>query len=257
VAKKANDEGWRLEAVLNNDMIGNVEGVDGVIDNRTVRIFSDAVPPTETEEERRQRRFTGGEVDGVSRQLARYVKRVGERYFPTLEVMMVYRLDRFGRGGHHTPFADQGFPAVRIMEAHENYDRQHQDLRVEDGIAYGDTIDGVDFAYAAKLTGLNAAVLASMAWAPPAPEEVEISGAVRPAAKLSWQPPKTNVEVAGYRVYWRLTDSPTWDHSRFVGKVTEHTFDGLVIDNYYFGVAAVGTDGHEGPVVFPRPARRR
>lgn len=257
VARKAREEGWRLEAVLNNDMIGNIEGVDGVIDNTTVRIFSDAVPPTETEEERRRRRFTGGEVDGISRQLARYVAAIGERYFPTLDVMMVYRLDRFGRGGHHTPFADQGFAAVRIMEAHENYNRQHQDLRVEDGIAYGDVIEGVHFPYAAKVTALNAAVLASLAWAPAPPEEVEISGAVRPAARLSWRPPEGGAEVAGYRVYWRLTDSPTWDHSAWVGGVTEHTFEGLVIDNYYFGVAAVSPEGHESPVVFPRPARRR
>jgi Zn-dependent M28 family amino/carboxypeptidase len=257
VARKAKEEGWRLEAVLNNDMIGNIEGIDGVIDNTTVRVFSDAVPPTETEEERRRRRFTGGEVDGVSRQLARTIDAVAERYFPTLDVMLVYRLDRFGRGGHHTPFADQGFPAVRVMETHESYNRQHQDLRVEDGIAYGDVIEGVNFPYAAKITALDAAVLASLAWAPAAPETVEIHGAVQPAARLTWQPPRTGVPVAGYRVWWRLTDSPTWDHSAWVDDTLEHTFEGLVIDNYYFGVTAVGADGHEGPVVFPEPARRR
>jgi len=255
VARHAREQGWQLEAVLNNDMIGNIEGVDGIVDNSTVRVFSDATPPTETEEERRARRRTGGEVDGISRQLARYVDRIADLYFPTLDVMMVYRLDRFGRGGHHTPFADVGFPAVRIMETHENYTRQHQDLRVEDGIAYGDTIDGVDFDYAAKVTALNVATLASLAWAPGPPTEVEISGAVQPAARLDWQPPATG-GVTGYRVYWRLTDSPTWDHSRFVGDVTGHTLEGLVIDNYYFGVASVGPDGGESVVVFPRPRSR-
>ncbi len=147
-------------------MIGNIEGVNGTVDNTTARVFSDGTPPTETDQERQRRRFTGGEVDGVSRQLARYVDRVADRYFPTLDVMMIYRLDRFGRGGHHRPFADVGFPAVRIMETNENYTRQHQDIRVEDSIAYGDVIEGVDFAYAAKLTALNAATLASLAVGP-------------------------------------------------------------------------------------------
>jgi hypothetical protein len=257
VARKAKEEGWRLQAVLNNDMIGNIHGIDGIIDNTTVRVFSDGTPPTETEEERRRRRFTGGEVDGISRQLARYIDAIAERYFPTLDVMLIYRLDRFGRGGHHTPFADQGFPAVRIMETHEHYDRQHQDLRVEDGVRYGDTIDGVDFPYCAKVTALNAATLAALAWAPAPPEQVEIRGAVQPAAQLSWQPPQVAEGVAGYRVYWRLTTSPTWDHSTWVGGALEHTFEGRVIDNYFFGVASVSPEGYESPVVFPVPGGRR
>lgn len=256
LARRAQDEGWRLEAVLNNDMIGNIHGIDGVIDNSTVRVFSDGVRPDETEEERRSRRFTGGEVDGVSRQVARYVDRVADRYFPTLDVMMIYRLDRFGRGGHHRPFADVGFPAVRIMETHEHYDRQHQDLRVENGIRYGDTIDGVDFDYAAKVTALNAATLASLAWSPGAPQGVTIEGAVQPAATLRWQPPVDPAALAGYRVYWRLTDVSTWTHSRWVGSATEFTTTGLVIDNYFFGVAAVSKDGHESAVVFPSLAPR-
>lgn len=165
VARMAVDSGWHLEAVLNNDMIGNIEGVNGIIDNTSARVFSDGTPPTESEEERRRRRFTGGEVDGISRQVARYVDRIADRYIPNLDIIMIYRLDRFGRGGHHRPFADVGFPAVRIMEANENYDRQHQDIRVEDGIAFGDVIEGVDFHYAAKLTALNAATLAALAWA--------------------------------------------------------------------------------------------
>ncbi|MDP2059939.1 MAG: M28 family peptidase, partial [Flavobacteriaceae bacterium] len=144
-ATAAKEKGWDIVGVFNNDMIGNIEGVDGVIDNRTFRIFSEPVPPTETEKERNARRFTGGEVDGISRQLARYVHKQVSDYMPEMNPMMVYRLDRFGRGGHHRPFNDLGFAGIRIMEAHENYNRQHQDIRVENGINYGDVIEGVNF----------------------------------------------------------------------------------------------------------------
>jgi hypothetical protein len=254
MAEVAKQEGWRVEAVLNNDMIGNIAGVDGVIDNTSARVFSESPAAGTTEEELRRMRFFGGEVDSPSRQLARYVDRIADHYFPTLDTMMIYRLDRFGRGGHHRPFNDEGFPAVRIMETHEHYDRQHQDLRTEDGRHFGDTIDFVDFDYAAKLTALDVATLASLAWAPPPPEGVTLAGAVQPAATLSWKPSDAP-GLAGYKVYWRLTTSPTWDHHRWVGRATEHTTTGLVVDNYLFGVAAVGEDGHESPVVFPEPGR--
>ncbi len=256
VARFAQERGWTVAGVLNNDMIGNIEGVNGVIDNTTARVFSDGTPPTETEAERNQRRFTGGEVDGVSRQLARYVDRIAERHIPSLDVLLIYRLDRFGRGGHHRPFADVGMPAVRIMETNENYTRQHQDIRVDGGVRYGDVLEGVDFTYAAKLTALNAAVLASLAASPGAPRDVRISGAVQPAARLRWSPPADSAGVAGYRVYWRRTDAPTRDHHAWVGAATEHTFHGLVIDNYFFGVASVSRDGNESAVAFPTPAGR-
>jgi len=256
VARMAADSGWDLVAVLNNDMIGNIEGSSGAIDNLTARVFSDGTPPTETEQERAARRFTGGEVDGISRQLARYVDAIADRYMPMLDVMMIYRLDRFGRGGDHRPFADLGFPAVRIMETNENYDRQHQDVRVENGVRYGDVLAGVDSAYAAKITGLNAATLAALAWAPGAPTAVRVCGAVQPSARMAWEPPADGGDVAGYRVYWRLTDAPTWEHSRWIGDVTAYTFDGLILDNYFFGVSAVAPGGHESVVVFPRQPRR-
>jgi Zn-dependent M28 family amino/carboxypeptidase len=249
LAEHAKKNEWEIIGVLNNDMIGNIEGVDGVIDNRTFRIFSEPVPPTETERERTMRRFYGGEVDGISRQLARYIHENTETYMPEMNPMMIYRLDRFGRGGHHRPFNDLGFAGVRIMEAHENYNRQHQDLRSEDGITYGDVIEGVNFDYAKKLTAVNAINLASLAWAPPAPKNVEIGGIVEPSTKLRWE--KVEGDIAGYKIYWRDTTSPTWDHSRFVGDVNEFTLEGIVIDNYFFGVAAVGRDGHESLVVFP------
>jgi len=249
LANYAKDKGWEIIGVLNNDMIGNIEGVDGVIDNRSFRIFSEPVPPTETEQERNARRYYGGEVDGISRQLARYIHKTVETYMPEMNPMMIYRLDRFGRGGHHRSFNDLGYAGIRIMEAHENYNRQHQDIRTENGIEYGDVVEGVNFDYAAKLTAVNAINLASLAWAPPAPTEVAIGGIVEPSTKLKWK--KVSGDIAGYKIYWRDTTSPVWQYSRFVGDVSEFMLDGIVIDNYFFGVVAVGKNGHESVVVFP------
>jgi len=253
LAKYAKDNNWDIIGVLNNDMIGNIKGVDGVIDNRTFRIFSEPVPPTETERQRTLRRFYGGEVDGISRQLARYIHKTTKTYMPEMNPMMVYRLDRFGRGGHHRPFNDLGFPGIRIMEAHENYTQQHQDIREENGIKYGDVIEHVNFDYAKKLTAVNAINMASLAWAPPAPSQVAIGGVVEAAAKFKW----SKVDGAkGYKIYWRDTTSPTWDHSRYVGDISEFTLDGIVIDNYFFGIAAVDENGFESVVVFPNEVMR-
>ena len=248
LAAYAKEKGWDIVGIINNDMIGNIKGVDGVISNRDFRIFSEPVPPTETEQQRRARRFYGGEVDGISRQLARYIYKNTKTYMPEMNPKMIYRLDRFGRGGHHRPFNDAGFSGVRIMESHENYTQQHQDIRVEDGIAYGDVLEHVNFDYAKKLTAVNAINLASIAWAPPSPTTVEIGGIVEPSAKLKWN----KVEGAtGYKIYWRETTSPTWDNYLYVGNVLQKTINGIVIDNYFFGVAAVGENGHESIVVFP------
>ncbi|MDB2384986.1 M28 family metallopeptidase [Polaribacter sp.] len=252
LAKYAEEKGWDIIGILNNDMIGNIEGVDGVIDNRSFRIFSEPVPANETERQRRSRRFYGGEVDGISRQLARYVYTTTKTYMPEMHPMMIYRLDRFGRGGHHRPFNDLGFAGIRIMEAHENYTQQHQDVRTENGINYGDTFEHVNFPYTKKLTAVNAINLASLAWAPEAPKEVAIGGIVEAAAKLKWS--KVDGAV-GYKIYWRDTTSPTWDNSRYVD-TTEFTLDGIVIDNYFFGVSAVGKNGHESVVVFPNKILR-
>lgn len=251
MAEIANEQGWDIAAVLNNDMIGNIEGINGVIENNTFRVFSEPFPITASEEEIRRYRIFGGEVDGPSRQIARYVDRITDQYFTNLDAIMIYRLDRFGRGGHHRPFNDAGFPAVRIMETNEQYERQHQDIRVEDGIEYGDVIEGVDFDFASRLTAVNATVLASLAWAPSEPENVAIGGAVRPSTTLRWDP-TDDPNLAGYKIYWRNTTSPQWTHSRYVGNVTEFTLEDMVIDNYLFGVASVGLSGHESLVVFPR-----
>lgn len=253
LAAHAKEKGWEIIGILNNDMIGNIKGVDGIISNTDFRIFSEPVPPTETEEQRNARRFYGGEVDGISRQLARYVHKTTQTYMPEMNPMMIYRLDRFGRGGHHRPFNDAGFAGIRIMEAHENYTQQHQDIRTEDGIEYGDKLEHVNFDYAKKLTAVNAINLASLAWAPPAPASVEIGGIVEASAKLQW----SKVEgAAGYKMYWRDTTSPTWDHSRYVGNVSDYTLDGVVIDNFFFGITAVGKNGFESVVVFPNGIMR-
>lgn len=256
MAEQAVKDGWRIKAVLNNDMIGNIEGVNGVINNTTARIFAEGTRQTETEKDATVRRFTGGENDSPSRNLARYIDIMADRYIPNLDTMVIYRLDRFRRGGHHRPFNDLGFPGIRIMETNENYHRQHQDLRTENGIEYGDTLDGVNFDYAAKLTALNAVSLAAMAWAPNPPVDVTIKGAVQPSTTLSWTAlnEKQNPHLAGYKIYWRYTDAPQWQFSRFVGNVTEFTLKNVVIDNYFFGVASVSKDGFESPVVFPGAA---
>ncbi len=250
LANYAKKSGWEIIGVLNNDMIGNIEGVDGIIDNISFRIFSEATPGNETEISAKRRRFYGGEIDGNSRQLARYIHKNTMKYMPLMNPMLIYRLDRFGRGGHHKPFNDLGYAGVRIMEAHENYNRQHQDIRTENGISYGDVISGVDFNYAKKLTAVNAINLASLGWSPQEPKNVKIGGAVKPYTTLKWAKSEDS-NIKGYKIYWRETTSPYWDNSKFVGNVNSYTLNGIVIDNYLFGVSSVGKNNQESIVVFP------
>ncbi len=251
LAKDAKELGWNILGVLNNDMIGNIKGIDGVIDNRSFRIFSEPGPASMDEQQQIWNRFYGGEVDGPSRQLARYVERMTRMYMPEMNPKMIYRLDRFGRGGHHRPFNDEGFAGVRIMETHENYNMQHQDIRVEDGIEYGDVIEGVNFEYAKKLTAVNAICLAGMAWAPQAPSLVMIGGAVQASTRLKWDPVE-DPNLLGYKIYWRETTSSQWEFSRWVGMKTEFTLENVIIDNFLFGVSALAKDGNESIVVYPR-----
>lgn len=250
LAEYAKENEWKMIGILNNDMIGNVKGIDGVIDNRSFRIFSEAHNGNETERDRIMKRYYGGEVDGVSRQLARYIHKTVETYMPEMNPMMIYRLDRFGRGGHHKPFNDVGYPGIRIMEAHENYIQQHQDVRIENGIEYGDVVKHVNFEYAKKLTAVNAINLASLAWAPPSPKNVKIGGAVQPSTTLKWDS-QSDANIKGYVIYWRDTTSPSWQYSRYVGNVNEFTLKNIVIDNFMFGVATVSKDGFESVVSFP------
>ncbi len=251
LAEYAKENNWEIIGVLNNDMIGNIEGIDGIIDNYSFRIFSEPTPANESEKSRKRRRFYGGEVDGNSRQLARYIHKQVKKFMPKLNPMMIYRLDRFGRGGHHRPFNDLGYPGVRVMEAHENYNRQHQDLRTEEGIKYGDVIEGVNFNYAKNITAVNAINLASLGWSTPEPKNVKIGGIVEPSTKLKWDI-STDKNIIGYKIYWRKTTSPFWENSKLVGNVNNYKLNGIVIDNYLFGVSSISEKGYESVIVFPK-----
>lgn len=244
-------QGWRVEANLNNDIVGNSEGQSGVRDTTRVRVFSEGTKTVETEAQAQRRRYNGGEVDSSSRNLARFVDRIADQYLTNFDVELIYRTDRYGRGGDQVEMLRAGFPAVRITEGAENYDRQHQDLRIENGVHYGDTLEGVDFAYLAQVTRLNIATMATLAQAPASPSGVTIEGAVRADTTLRWQPV---AEAVGYRVWWRPTTAPQWTQSRWAGNVSEYVLQGIVIDDYFFGVSAVSADGYESPVVFPGPA---
>ncbi len=241
-------QGWQVEAQLNNDIVGNSRGQNGVIDNTTVRVFSEGTKSNETLKQADYRRYHGGEVDSPSRNLARYIDRLADNYLPDFKIHMVYRTDRFGRGGDQVPFLQAGFPAVRITEAHEDYTRQHQDLRTADGIRYGDTIDGIDFRYLARVTALNAITMAALSRAPAPPTGVTIEGALATDTTVHWNKVPG---AAGYRVHWRDTTAAQWQHARAVGDVATTVLRNVVIDDWFFGVSAVSDDGYESPVVFP------
>jgi len=252
LADYAKAQGWQVEADLNNDIIGNSRGGDGVHDNATVRVFSEGTKASETPEQARRRRYNGGEVDSPSRNLARMMAALAERHLTNLRIEMVYRTDRYGRGGDQVQLLEASYPAVRVTEAHEDYTRQHQDTRVENGIHYGDTLDGVDFAYLAQVTRLNVVTLAALANAPASPKGVTIGGAVTPHTTVRWQPV---AGAAGYRVWWRRTTDAQWRHSRDVAAdARELRLPNTVIDDWFFGVSALSADGFASPVVFPGDA---
>jgi len=253
LADYAKAQGWRVEADLNNDIVGGTRGMNGVLDNTRVRLFSEGVRATETPEDARQRRFEGGENDSASRNVARYAKGLAESYIPNWSVALVYRLDRFGRGGDHSAFNDAGFPAVRFTENSEDYHHQHQDVRIEAGVEFGDSIAHVDFPYLAKVTATNALTAAAMASAPPPPTDVKIAGAVTADTKLSWSA-SPGSPAALYRVHWRDTSLPSWSFSRDAGAAESITLNNVAIDDFAFGVASVSADGFESPVVFPGAA---
>ena len=253
LADYAQAQRWRVEADLNNDIVGATRGQNGVVNNTRVRLFSEGTRDTETASQAKQRRFEGGEDDSASRNVARYAKAVAESYIPNWTVALVYRLDRFGRGGDHSAFNALGLPAVRFTENAEDYRHQHQDLRTEGGVEYGDTIAHIDFAYLAKVAATNALAAAAMASAPPPPANVRIAGAVTPDTQLSWTAPP-GPAPAGYRVHWRDTTEPAWMHSRDAGKNETLTLANVAIDDFTFGVASISADGFESPVVFPGAA---
>lgn len=254
-AEQAKKKNLNIEAMFTNDIIGSSLGGNGLRDRRDVRVFSEGVPSNETEQEANVRRGVGGENDSASRQLARFIKESASRYVPSMNVVMVYRRDRYLRGGDHIPFLERGYPAVRFTEPNEDYHHQHQNVRVENGIQYGDLPKFVDFAYIAQVARVNAVSLALLALAPARPKTVGIITArLTNDTDLKWDA-NTEPDLAGYEIVWRDTTSPVWTNARFIGNVTSYTMKGMSKDNYFFGVRAVDKEGNRSPVSYPRPMR--
>ena len=259
LAAKADSLGWNVAGMITLDIVGNTTGDNGIKDNRTVRVFSEGVPSAETERQARLRRAIGGENDSPSRQWARYLKEVGERYVPHMTVKLVYRRDRYLRGGDHIPFNEHGFAAVRITEPNEAYTRQHQDVRVENGIHYGDVPDQVDFPYVADVARINLASLVNVALAPPAPAEAGLDARrLTVTTTVLWKPPVTGTDrIAGYYILIRDTASPVWERKFFVdAQTTSYTFSKFSKDDYFFGIQSVDRQGHESRILFPMPIFR-
>ncbi|XHR93639.1 M28 family peptidase [Mucilaginibacter sp. UC70_90] len=255
VAKRAKAENWNVDAMLNNDIVGNTYGMETDLkDNRSVRVFSDGVPTAATDKQVAALKSLGGENDSPSRQLARYTKEIGERYVDQLDVKLIYRRDRYLRGGDHLPFLEQGFTAVRFTEMNENFNRQHQNIRTENGVEYGDLPDFVDFSYVQKVARMNLAVLANLASAPAEPQNVGVmTSDLTNKTKLKWEAPATGKKPAGYYILMRETISPYWEKKFYVTD-TSATLN-YSKDNYFFAVQSVDADGHESLPVFPKPVR--
>lgn len=254
LAKRAKEEGWDLQLVLNNDMIGNTYGMETDLrNNGLVRVFSEGIPAKETPEQAALRQSMGSENDGAARQAARYIKEVGERYVDQLSVKMVYRRDRFLRGGDHTPFSAQGFTAVRLTEMNEDFNRQHQDLRTENGFKFGDLPEYVDYTYLQKVTRLNLAVMANLAQAPQTPvNAVVVTSGLTNKSLFKWNAPVGKVP-RGYYVLMRETTSPVWEKKFFTSDVSiELPYSK---DNYFFGLQSVDELGHESLIVLPKPGK--
>ena len=254
LADYAQSQGWQVEADLNNDIVGNSHGQDGLNDNGVVRVFSEGTKALETPAQAGKRRYNGGELDSPSRNLARFVAGLADRHLVNFRVNMVYRTDRYGRGGDQVEFLEHGFPALRFTEPHEDYRNEHQDLRTEAGVRYGDTIDRVDIDYLAQVTRLNAITLAALANAPAPVRGVAIGGAVTTDTVMTWTP---QPGVAQYRVWWRDTTAPQWQHSRTYAANVDpgHALlKNIDLDDFFFGVSAVSADGWESPVTFPGDA---
>lgn len=255
-AEQAKQNNWNIDAMFTNDIIGNTLGGNGVRDRTHVRVFSEGVPSDETPAEATTRRSVGGENDSASRQLARFIKETGDAFVPQFKVTMIYRRDRYGRGGDHIPFLERGYPAVRFTEVNEEFRHQHQNVRVENGVRFGDLPEFVDFAYVANVARVNAASLAALAWAPSRPAGVTIvAQRLSNDTELRWEANK-EPDLAGYEIVWRETTDAVWTNAKPVGNVTGFTMKGMSKDNYFFGVRAIDNDGNKSPVAFPRPQTR-
>ncbi|MEQ1515052.1 MAG: M28 family metallopeptidase, partial [Usitatibacteraceae bacterium] len=257
-AKAAKAKGLNIAGMITNDIIGNTRGSDGKVVRDHVRLFAEGIPPLkEMPEEWLTLIRTGGENDSPARQLARFIKSAGERYVPAMTVDLIYRRDRYLRGGDHFPFLDAGYAAVRMTEPNEDFRHQHQDVRVENGVQFGDLPEFVDFAYTADVARVNAAALASLALGPAAPQEVLMENLrVENNTTFRWN---ANVEpnVTGYRVVWRETTAPFWQKSEDVEKGTRTTIYGVSKDNVVFGLQAIDKDGNASVATYPKPFRPR
>jgi hypothetical protein len=257
-AEMAKQKKLDVAAMFTNDIIGSSRAENGRVDNTHVRLFAEGVPPArETTPELRTLLQTGGENDSPARQLARHIKEIAERYVPRMGVTVIYRKDRYGRGGDHSPFLERGYAAVRFTEPNEDFKHQHQIVRKENGVQYGDLPEFVDYAYVAQVARVNAAAMASLALGPATPANVEVVATrLENDTTLRWEANK-ETDLAGYRIVWRETTSPVWQHGLFVGNVTQYTVKGVSKDNYLFGVQAIDKDGNPSVAVYPRPARRQ
>ncbi len=251
LAETAKERGWKVSAMLNNDIVGNTVGTDGRKVDNIVRIFSEGIRASEDMTAQLARRGSGGEDDGPSRALMRYADKIAERETGTigLDAFGVRRPDRFARGGDHLPALELGLPAIRFTVGVENYHHQHQDLRTESGIEYGDTVDKMDFPYLAKVTALNIATANALAVAPPAPSSAKLGGAVSSDTKVEWTPVNG---ATGYRIYFRKADQPNWADVVAINDpaATSHSLKGVIVDDHFIGVSAVNASGNESIITF-------
>jgi hypothetical protein len=255
-AKAAKAKGMDVAGMFTNDIVGNTKGADGRVDRSRVRVFAEGVPSSkELPDNVIAALRTSGENDLPTRQLGRYVKEAGERYAQGIKVDLIWRRDRYLRGGDHFPFLEAGYAALRFTEPSEDWRHQHQNVRVEDGVQFGDLPEFVDFGYVAQVARVNAAALASLALAPSVPREVEMENLRLEAdTTLRWKP-NPEPDVAGYRIVWRETTSAAWQHSADVGNVTRHTLTGVSKDDFIFGLHAYDRDGNLSVAAYPKPYR--
>lgn len=254
-AEQAKQKSMNIEGMFTNDIVGGVTTKKSSPNRGRVRVFSEGVPSDETAQQANTRRSVGGENDSSSRQLARYIKEQADRYLKNFKVWMIYRRDRYLRGGDHIPFLERGFSAVRITEVDEDYTHQHQNVRTENGVFYGDTPEFVDFEYAANVTRVNLIALANLANAPAKPRNVGIvTSRLTNDTELKWDA-GDEADIAGYEIVWRDTNAAEWTNSISAGNVTGYVVKDMSKDNYFFGVRAVDRSGNKSPVVYPRPMR--
>jgi len=256
-AADAAAEGKNIAGMITNDIIGNHAAEEGKLsDPFKVRLFAEGIPPQREPGTTILRYLrTGGENDMPPRQFARTIKEVAESYLPEMDVWLIYRLDRYLRGGDHTPFLRNGYPAVRMSEPHEEFKHQHQDIRVEEGVQYGDLPEFVDYPYVARVTRVNLAALANLARAPQPPRNVGMNvSRLENDTRLRWEA-SSSENIGGYEVLWRETSSPVWQHRVFVGTDTHYTAELVSKDNWIFGVRSISKDGHAGIPVYPMPFR--